>query len=67
MTHQLAVGKRIKAARVAAGMLQSDLATAANTSQDHVSNLEHGVHSPGLAMLIRLATALNVDAAKLLP
>ncbi len=46
-------------------MLQAELAVAADTSQDHVSNIERGVHVPGLDMLIRLAKALGVDAAGL--
>ena len=45
---QIALGKRIKAAREKAGMTQEDLAAAVDYSVDHMSVVERGVKSPKL-------------------
>ena len=43
---QIALGKRIKAARERVGMTQEDLAAAVDYSVDHVSVVERGVKPP---------------------
>ena len=45
---QVALGKRIKAARERAGMTQEDLAAAVEYSVDHMSVVERGVKAPKL-------------------
>lgn len=45
---QVALGKRIKAARERVGMTQEDLAAAVDYSVDHVSVVERGVKPPKL-------------------
>ncbi len=54
-------GKQLRAYRVMAGLTQKDLAAAAGTSQDYVSNLERGRHLPGVPLVVRLASAVGVD------
>ena len=50
---QVALGKRIKAARERVGMTQEDLAAAVDYSVDHVSVVERGVKPPKLEKLVR--------------
>ncbi len=60
------VGERIRAAREAASLHQSQLAQKADTSQDYISDLERGKHEPGLPILRRIAKALRMKPGKLL-
>lgn len=53
------LGKRIKAARLAAGLTQSRLASDAGLPQSHVSRIESGRHSPSRHTVERIARALN--------
>lgn len=57
---QVALGKRIKAARERAGMTQEDLAAAVDYSVDHVSVVERGVKAPKLDKLVTIANVLKV-------
>ena len=59
------LGQRIRTTRAAAGLTQEELADAAGTTQDHVSDIERDVHVPGLALLGRLAAALGVGIGDL--
>ena len=52
---QVALGKRIKAARERVGMTQEDLAAAVDYSVDHVSVVERGVKPPKLEKLVVIA------------
>ena len=52
---QVALGKRIKAARERAGMTQEDLAAAVEYSVDHMSVVERGVKAPKLDKLVTIA------------
>lgn len=54
------IGYRIKNAREAAGMSQSDLARAAGVDRQLVSRWENNVHDPGLYNLVVLSTVLKV-------
>lgn len=60
------IGKRIKAAREAAGMTQEELAEVLDMSTTHISVLERGVKPPKLETLIRIANVLEVSADTLL-
>ena len=62
---QVALGKRIKAARERVGMTQEDLA-AVDYSVDHVSVVERGVKPPKLEKLVAIANVLNVGTDELL-
>lgn len=58
---QIALGKRIKAAREKADMTQEDLAAAVDYSVDHMSVVERGVKSPKLEKLVAIANILGND------
>ena len=53
------MGEKLKAARIAAGMTQTQLAEAAGLKQRDVSRYESGKHEPGALTLKRLAQALD--------
>ena len=57
---QIALGKRIKAARERAGMTQEELAAAVDYSVDHMSVVERGVKAPKLDKLVAIANVLKV-------
>ena len=61
---QIALGKRIKAARERAGMTQEELAAAVDYSVDHMSVVERGVKAPKLDKLV--ANVLKVGTDELL-
>ena len=63
---QIALGKRIKAAREAAGLTQEELAAAVDYSVDHMSVIERGVKSPKLEKLVAIANVLHIGADELL-
>ena len=52
---QIALGKRIKAAREKACMTQEELAAAVDYSVDHMSVVERGVKAPKLEKLVAIA------------
>lgn len=60
------IGSRIREIRISKGMSQADLATLANISLPHISEIEHGKTKMLLATFIRLAEALQVSADVLL-
>lgn len=62
-----AVGAKIAAAREAAGMSQQALGSATGVSKVFISNLENGLRKANLAHIVRIADALNVHPAALLP
>ena len=57
----MAIGKRLKAARRAAGLTQTDLAAAIGVSQPTVANWEKGGHEPNRANLERVARATGAS------
>ena len=61
------VGANIRAARRAADMTQEDLAARLGCTQTAVSYWEAGKRDPGIPDLLRIAVALGVTAASLLP
>ena len=60
---QIALGKRIKAAREKACMTQEELAAAVDYSVDHMSVVERGVKAPKLEKLVAIA---NIGTDELL-
>ena len=61
------IGAEVRAARVLLGISMRDLAARIGTSQPFVSNIENGRIFPSLRTLGRLAAALEVPVARLLP
>ena len=58
---------KLREARRSVGLKQRELAEKAHLSEGYVVRLEAGETSPGLDLLARLATALNVPLTELLP
>jgi transcriptional regulator with XRE-family HTH domain len=61
----LNLGVRLRHARLVAGLTLLQLAQKAACSESLISKLEHGAASPSLAMLHRLAVALDTNIAEL--
>ena len=58
-------GAHLRALRLARGLTQPQLAERCDSNVPFISNVERGVMLPGLAMLLRLAAALECDVSKL--
>ncbi|MGH9418974.1 MAG: helix-turn-helix domain-containing protein [Thermoanaerobaculia bacterium] len=52
-------GKHLRELRLARGLTQQQLAAMIDSNHPFISNMERGLTLPGLAMLVRLATALE--------
>jgi len=63
----MTIGERIRAARKAAGLRQSDLASRLHVGQGRISDIETGRHGMTLSTLHRIALALGCEARDLLP
>jgi len=64
--HTLHVGTRIHRRRLACGLTQARLADLASVSRGYISRLEAGGFArPSAALLLRIAHALEIDAARL--
>lgn len=55
-------GARLKQARKAAGLNQTELAHRCGVVQSHISGMERGVRAPSIEMLDALSQALGVSA-----
>lgn len=60
-------GVRLRETRIARGMTQAVLAERAEVSVAYIGRLERGEAAPGIDLVARLATALGVKMAELLP
>jgi transcriptional regulator with XRE-family HTH domain len=58
-------GASLRELRLARGLTQPQLAELCDSNVPFISNVERGVMLPGLAMLIRLADALDCDVSEL--
>ena len=56
------IGERIKEARMAKKMSQQELATKANISLPHISEIERGKQSMKLSTFLRIIEALQISA-----
>jgi transcriptional regulator with XRE-family HTH domain len=65
MKAQMIVARNIRRLRVARGISQEVLAVDASIDRTYVSRLERGLENPTVAVLERLAGALNCEAADL--
>lgn len=61
-----AIGKRIKIARIKAGLSQERLAEKADVSTGHMSNIETGSANVSLKTLVSIANTLHVTLDELL-
>ena len=61
----LAFGQAVRAARMEQGMAQEELAALAEIERSHMGKIERGEHMPTLALILRIAVALNRSAADL--
>jgi transcriptional regulator with XRE-family HTH domain len=59
--------RRLREVRMASGMTQAQLAREATITVPYVSRLENGNIAPGIDLAERLARALGVPVAELLP
>ena len=60
------LGRKIRARREGRGLTQAELARMAGISQGHLANLEAGRRTPRLAVLERLARALEISPGELM-
>jgi transcriptional regulator with XRE-family HTH domain len=63
--YKVALGKRLKAARLRAGLSQTEVAMRIGKAKQSISHWEQGVWAPEMATLIQLAEALGVSTATL--
>ena len=61
----LVFGAHLRELRLARGLTQPQLAERCASNVPFISNVERGVMLPGLAMLLRLADALECNASEL--
>ena len=59
------VGEELRKAREAAGLTQEELSSKARVDRSYISQLERGLKSPTLDMLLRLCKALGVSASEI--
>jgi transcriptional regulator with XRE-family HTH domain len=62
-----ALGKRVRELRKEHGYSQEKLAELASIHENHVRRIEGGIANPSFLVIVRLAKALRVPAAELLP
>ncbi|MFD6286544.1 helix-turn-helix domain-containing protein [Streptomyces sp. NPDC060205] len=61
------IGRRVRAARVQAKLTQELLARKTGLTRGSITNIESGAQAPPPYRLVRLASALGVEPADLLP
>jgi len=58
-------GRHLRELRLARGLTQQQLAATIESNHPFISNMERGLTLPGLAMLVRLADALECNVSEL--
>jgi transcriptional regulator with XRE-family HTH domain len=58
-------GRHLRELRLARGLTQQQLAALIDSNHPFISNMERGITLPGLAMLVRLAGALECNVSKI--
>lgn len=61
-----AFGAALVAIRLEQSKSQDDICAGARIEQSHLSKIENGKHMPNLALILRIAHALDISAADLL-
>jgi UDP-N-acetylglucosamine 1-carboxyvinyltransferase len=59
------IGQRVRELRERAGLTQTQLARAVDTSDSAISALERGKHEPKIGFLLRVGVALGVKTSEL--
>ena len=59
------MGEKLKAARKAAGLKQSELADMVGCTQKDISRWESGLHEPGVLIVKKMAKALGCSMDEL--
>lgn len=59
-------GENVRARRLALGWTQADLSEKTGIGQKEISEIELGRHAPTLKTVEKIASALEIDASKLL-
>nr|WP_305072255.1 helix-turn-helix transcriptional regulator [Propionivibrio sp.] len=62
----MAFGLAVRAERMEQGIAQEELASLAGIERSHLGKIERGEHMPTLALILRIAVALNKSAADLM-
>ena len=62
----MAFGLAVRAERMEQGIAQEELASLAGIERSHMGKIERGEHMPTLALILRIAVALNKSAADLM-
>ncbi|NYT62791.1 helix-turn-helix transcriptional regulator [Alcaligenaceae bacterium] len=62
----IAFGMAVRAARTELGIAQETLAHLAGIERSHMGKIERGEHMPNLAIILRIARALNKSASELI-
>lgn len=60
-----AFGRAVREARLARGLSQEGLAHQAGVERSHMGKIERGEHMPTLALIFKLAAAMQCDAWEL--
>ena len=66
MTPEEAFGRVLQELRREAGLSQEKLAEAVDCTRPSISYLEHGIYSPSVSLLFRLAAALRVTPTEVI-
>jgi transcriptional regulator with XRE-family HTH domain len=60
------LGQELRAARLRAGLTQEELAHRAGVDRSYISQLERGLKSPTVDMLLRLCRATGASASQII-
>ena len=66
ITTTVTLGETVKDLRLKLGLSREELADRAGTSYSYIANIETGLRTPHLAMLIDIASGLGLRASTLL-
>jgi len=61
-----AFGDAVRSARMLRGIAQEELAALAEIERSHMGKIERGEHMPTLALIFKIAKALDMGAAELM-
>ena len=61
-----AFGAAVRSARTTRGIAQETLANLSKIERSHVGKIERGEHMPTIAVVLKIARALNISGAELM-
>ena len=61
-----AFGAAVRSARTTRGIAQETLANLSKIERSHVGKIERGEHMPTIAVVLKIARALNISGAELI-